>query len=146
MDGHTPKIEESASGHRARLRKRLLDAGPAGFHDYELVEYLLTLTIPRVDTKPIAKKLIAQFGGIGPLLSASAETLKREGLSDATVGRLVRSYKAGQLERILGVRLLSSPERQWQYSQRLSPDSMLFYWASLEIASRYRQAPTIEDQ
>jgi hypothetical protein len=71
--------------------------------------------------------------------------LRRHRLSDATVGRLVRSYRAGQLERILGVRLLSSPERQWQYSQRLSPDSMLFYWASLEIASRYRQAPTIED-
>ena len=88
MDGHTPKIEESPSGHRARLRKRLLDAGPAGFHDYELVEYLLTLTIPRVDTKPIAKRLVAQFGGIGPLLSASAETLKREGLSEATVAAL----------------------------------------------------------
>ena len=88
MDGHTPKIEESPSGHRARLRKRLLDAGPAGFHDYELVEYLLTLTIPRVDTKPIAKRLIAQFGGIGPLLSASAETLKREGLSETTVAAL----------------------------------------------------------
>ncbi len=88
MDGHTPGIEESASGHRSRLRKRLLDAGPDGFHDYELIEYLLTLTIPRVDTKPIAKKLVAQFGGIGPLLSSSAETLKREGLSEATVAAL----------------------------------------------------------
>jgi DNA repair protein RadC len=46
---------ETASGHRARLRKRLLDAGPQGFHDYELIEYLLALTIPRVDTKPLAK-------------------------------------------------------------------------------------------
>ena len=82
------EIEESASGHRSRLRKRLLDAGPDGFHDYELIEYLLTLTIPRVDTKPIAKKLVAQFGGIGPLLSSSAETLKREGLSEATVAAL----------------------------------------------------------
>ena len=88
MDGHAPGIEESASGHRSRLRKRLLDAGPDGFHDYELVEYLLTLTIPRVDTKPLAKKLVAQFGGIGPLLSSSAETLKREGLSEATVAAL----------------------------------------------------------
>ena len=75
-------------GHRARLRERLIAAGPAGFHDYELVEYLLALTIPRVDTKPLAKKLIHDFGGIGPLLSASAEALKREGLSDATVAAL----------------------------------------------------------
>ena len=70
---------EDSAGHRARLRKRLLDAGPEGFHDYELVEYLLALTIPRVDTKPLAKRLIHDFGGIGPLLSASADTLRREG-------------------------------------------------------------------
>jgi DNA repair protein RadC len=90
MHGRVSKIDEtvSASGHRSRLRQRLLDAGPAGFHDYELVEYLLALTIPRVDTKPLAKKLIDDFGGIGPLLAASAETLKREGVSDAAIGAL----------------------------------------------------------
>jgi len=80
--------ENESAGHRARLRKRLLDAGPEGFHDYELIEYLLALTIPRVDTKPLAKKLLLEFGGIGPLLSASAETLRREGLKDSTIGAL----------------------------------------------------------
>ena len=75
-------------GHRARLRDRLLDGGPAGFHDYELIEYLLTLTIPRVDTKPLAKRLLHDFGGIGPLLGASPDTLRREGLSHAAVAAL----------------------------------------------------------
>lgn len=56
--------------------------------DHELVEYLLALAIPRRDTKAQAKKLIAQFGGIGPLLAADAETLKREGLSDGVVAAL----------------------------------------------------------
>ena len=89
MDGHSDKMEKAdASGHRVRLRKRLLDAGPKGFHDYELVEYLLALTIPRVDTTPLAKKLIHDFGGIGPLLTASADALRREGLTDATIGAL----------------------------------------------------------
>ena len=77
-----------SSGHRARLRKRLLEAGPEGFHDHELVEYLLALTIPRVDTKPLAKRLLHDFGGIGPLLSASSDTLRREGLTDPTIGAL----------------------------------------------------------
>ena len=77
-----------ASGHRARLRQRLLDAGPSGFHDYELIEYLLTLTIPRVDTKPLAKRLIDSFGGIGPLLDASPDTLRREGITDPTIAAL----------------------------------------------------------
>ena len=89
MDARTTRQDEAESaGHRARLRKRLLDAGPDGFHDYELVEYLLTLTIPRVDTKPLAKRLIDDFGGIGPLLGSSADTLRREGLTDPTIAAL----------------------------------------------------------
>ena len=66
----------------------MLDAGAEGFLDYELIEYLLTLTIPRVDTKPLAKRLIHDFGGVGPLLSASADTLRREGLTDPTIAAL----------------------------------------------------------
>jgi DNA repair protein RadC len=88
MDERAIKIHDEVGGHRRRLRKRLLDAGAGGFHDYELVEYLLTLTIPRVDTKPLAKKLIHEFGGIGPLLSASADTLRGEGLTEPTVAAL----------------------------------------------------------
>ena len=77
-----------ASGHRARLRQRLFNGGQKALLDHELVEYLLALAIPRRDTKAQAKALIAQFGGIGPLLSADAETLKREGLSDGVVAAL----------------------------------------------------------
>ena len=89
MHGRVSKLEDKDSGgHRARLRARLLDAGAEGFHDYELVEYLLALTIPRVDTKPLAKRLLADFGGIGPLLGASADILRREGLTDATIAAL----------------------------------------------------------
>ena len=89
MDGHANITSEGESGgHRARLRKRLLDAGPTAFHDYELIEYLLALTIPRVDTKPLAKRLLDDFGGIGPLLSASADPLRREGLTDPTIAAL----------------------------------------------------------
>ena len=80
--------DDSSSGHRARLRQRLFDGGGKALLDHELVEYLLTLTIRRIDTKPIAKRLISQFGGIGQLLGADAVTLKREGLSDAAIGAL----------------------------------------------------------
>jgi DNA repair protein RadC len=108
MHGHVIKAEEAGSGgHRARLRKRLLQAGPGGFHDYELVEYLLTLTIPRVDTKPLAKKLIQEFGGIGPLLSASADTLRREGLTDPTIAAL--KIAAAAALRMLETRMEGRP-------------------------------------
>jgi DNA repair protein RadC len=89
MNEHVTKVGEiDQAGHRARLRKRLLGAGAAGFQDYELVEYLLALTIPRVDTKPLAKRLLHDFGGIGPLLSASSATLRREGVTDPTIAAL----------------------------------------------------------
>ena len=89
MDARATNDDEPLSGgHRARLRKRLLEAGPLGFHDYELIEYLLTLTIPRVDTKPLAKRLLHDFGGIGPLLSSSADALRNEGLTDPTIAAL----------------------------------------------------------
>ena len=99
--------EKQAAGHRARLRRKLLDAGPAAFHDYELLEYLLSLTIPRVDTKPLAKRLLHDFGGIGPLLSASADTLRREGLTDPTIGAL-KIAEATAL-RMLEVRIEQQP-------------------------------------
>ncbi len=88
MHGRIAEIASSGSGHRARLRKRLFDGGGKALLDHELVEYLLALAIPRRDTKDQAKALLARFGGIGPLLSASADTLRREGLTDSVIGAL----------------------------------------------------------
>ena len=67
------------SGHRARLRRRLFEGGADALLDHELVEYLLALALPRRDTKPLAKKLIEDFGGFGALLSADAEAIARIG-------------------------------------------------------------------
>ena len=78
----------AGSGHRARLRERLFEGGGKALLDHELVEYLLALAIPRRDTKAQAKALIARFGGIGPLLAASPDALRREGLSDGVIGAL----------------------------------------------------------
>ena len=101
------KDDPRSAGHRSRLRERLLDAGPEGFHDYELIEYLLTLTIPRVDTKPLAKRLLDDFGGIGPLLGASADTLRREGVSEAAIAALKIAHAAAL--RMLEARIEGQP-------------------------------------
>src|SRR3954467_1083428 len=88
MHGRIASSGTSGSGHRERLRKRLFEGGQKALLDHELVEYLLALAIPRRDTKGQAKELVAKFGGIGPLLSASADTLRREGLSESVIGAL----------------------------------------------------------
>ncbi len=78
-----------AAGHRSRLRTRLLDGGNEALQDYELVEYLLALAIPRRDTKPLAKALLREFGGIGALLSADPEALLRiDGVGETAAAAL----------------------------------------------------------
>ena len=83
-----PDPVNDASGHRARLRARLIEGGPEALLDHELIEYLLALAIPRKDTKPMARALLAEFGGLGPLLSADAGALARAGLTDGVVAAL----------------------------------------------------------
>lgn len=78
-----------SSGHRERLRQRLLEGGGDAFHDYELLEYLLALAIPRRDTKPLAKALLAEFGSLPALLAANPKALLRvPGLGEAAATAL----------------------------------------------------------
>ncbi len=78
-----------SQGHRARLRERLLGRGGEALLDHELIEYLLALAIPRRDTKPLAKALLREFGGIGGLLTADAEALSRvAGMGETAVAAI----------------------------------------------------------
>lgn len=64
-------------GHRQRLRARFVKSGLAGFADYEVVELLLTLAIPRSDVKQAAKALIERFGNLRGILDAPLEELQQ---------------------------------------------------------------------
>jgi DNA repair protein RadC len=63
-------------GHRQRLRNRFVKSGLDGFADYEVLELLLTLAIPRSDVKGPAKALIARFGNLRGILDAPLEELR----------------------------------------------------------------------
>ena len=69
------KILPSYREHRKRLRRRFDKSGFEGFHDYEVLELLLTFIIPRKDTKPTAKELIKRFKGLPGVLSADIKQL-----------------------------------------------------------------------
>lgn len=62
-------------GHRARMRSKLELYGPRIFDTYELLEMLLYYAIPYRDTNPIAKRLLAAFGSLDGVLSASVSEL-----------------------------------------------------------------------
>ncbi|MCV0381986.1 MAG: DNA repair protein RadC [Erythrobacter sp.] len=74
----------SGTGHRARLRARLLAGGDEALADYELLEFLLFAGMRQGDTKPAAKALIARFGSLAGVLNADPDALKQvPGVGDA---------------------------------------------------------------
>jgi DNA repair protein RadC len=84
--------EEHYHGHRDRLRQRFREGGDRALADYELLELLLFRLIPRRDTKPIAKALLARFGSLPEVLGAPVQLLtevKGVGESVATDLKLV---------------------------------------------------------
>jgi DNA repair protein RadC len=70
------------------LRERFVSGGRDALPDYELLELLLFMAIPRVDTKPIAKNLIDRFGTFGDVIAAPVERLREEKLSENTIAAL----------------------------------------------------------
>ena len=64
-------------GHRERLRKRFLISGISGFHDYEVLELLLTYVSVQKDCKQIAKELLEKYGNLYTLLSQDSEELQK---------------------------------------------------------------------
>jgi DNA repair protein RadC len=87
----------SVSGHRSRLRARLLTAGSDALADHELIEMVLFLALPRRDTKPVARALIARFGSFASAISATqTELLGVEGLGEAGVAALKTVQAAAQ--------------------------------------------------
>ncbi|PZO47789.1 MAG: hypothetical protein DCF16_17290 [Alphaproteobacteria bacterium] len=61
--------------HRSRLRQRFDEAGAGALADYELLELMLFRTIPRQDTKPLAKALLAKFGDLPAVLAAPVQRI-----------------------------------------------------------------------
>lgn len=73
-----------ADGHRQRMRQRLLKAGPDALADHEMLEMILFIALPRRDTKPIARSMLARFGSFAAAVGAPvAELLDIEGLGEA---------------------------------------------------------------
>jgi len=76
-------------GHRARMREKLLSAGPEALLDHELLEMVLFLALPRRDTKPIARALLARFGSFANAIAAPLPELREiEGLGEAGAAAL----------------------------------------------------------
>ena len=73
-------------GHRERVINKFMTYGADLFADYEFLELMLMCALPRIDVKPLAKKLLAEFGSLNGVLSAPADELtKIKGIKNHTV-------------------------------------------------------------
>lgn len=101
-------------GHRKRLRERFRRGGIEGFHDYEILELLLTYAIPRIDVKPIAKKLIRHFGSLSGVLDATQqeieEVAKVTPYSSTLIGLVKETCGAYLSEKMKDREILSSSQ------------------------------------
>lgn len=111
----TPRVKKPKPhyhGHRDRLRARFSERGADALADYELLELYLFRSIPRVDTKPMAKALIARFGSFAEVIAAPiSEIAEVKGISEKTALELkiiqAAAVHMGR-ESVLGRPVLSS--------------------------------------
>jgi len=121
--GQAPK--DQRAGHRTRLRARFAKTGLAGFHDYEVLELLLTFAIPRRDAKPYARALLVRFGSLRAVFDSRLEDLQSVeniGPSAATLIALLKETADLYLKsQIQGKPILNSTQAVLDYCRhRLS--------------------------
>ena len=115
----TMKDKPDHLGHRQRLREKYRKIGLSGWHDYEILELILTYCIPRRDAKPAAKRLMRKFKTVGAVLDASEEELRKVrdiGPNSAVLLKLFREVAGVYLKSHLKKSdSLSSPEAVCDY-------------------------------
>jgi DNA repair protein RadC len=107
------------AGHRDRLRDRFADAGADALADYELLELFLFRSLPRIDTKPLAKALLKRFGSVAEVLGAPEALLRQvEGVGPGVAADLKLASALAQRmthAEIKGREVLSSWDRVLDY-------------------------------
>jgi len=119
-----------SEGHRQRLRDRFLAGGLEGFHDYEVIELLLTLFTPRKDCKDSAKALLKRF-----------KTL--QGVFEAPVNELCEVQGVGP-KNVFGIKLIPAVSKRFLQqkvvqSEALNNAEALFDFLYHSMSARDRE-------
>ena len=108
----TDAQDSGTDGHRERLRARFLKGDADAMPDYELLELTLFAALPRRDTKPLAKALLARFGSFAEVIAAPrAQLMEVKGVGEAVANHLKIVEAAAQRltkTKVMGRAALSS--------------------------------------
>lgn len=100
--------KEMSKNHRSRLRKRYELGGADSFDDYLMMELILFDFIPRVDTYPMAHRLIDKFGSVENVFRAPKhELIEIEGIGPKTADKI--ELYGSLIERAVSERLCKVP-------------------------------------
>jgi len=99
------KKENSHKNHRKRLKEKVKKFGLECLAYHEILELLLTYTIPRRDTNPIAHNLIKHFGSFSNVVDANYfDLIKVEGVGPESalfinvLSQVMEAYNKNKLE------------------------------------------------
>ena len=137
-------------GHRQRIKEKYQKSRLDNWHDYEILELILTYAIPRKDTKPIAKALLRKFKSIRGVFDAEMEVLNKVNGIGANATILINLFKEVVSLYLLQDLLeqenvISSPKAVYNYLQaslRGAKDE-IFKVVFLNTANRPVKAETI---
>jgi len=136
------KTTHRGQGHRQRLRERFLQNGLQGFHDYEVIELLLSLNTPRKDCKQSAKLLLKRFRTFQGVLEADPELLcEIHGVGPAnSFGiRLIKEVADRYLEkRIISRNVVQNPEDLEAYLRQIMGHRTREVFAGIFLDARNR--------
>lgn len=114
-----PNDINSNGEHRKMLKERFLRGSLDGFHNAEVLEFLLSYASPRRDIKGVAKALIKHFKGFRGVFDASIDELKAvEGVTEnaAILIKLVKGVAGEYLkERMMVKDVIGCPEDVLDY-------------------------------
>ena len=152
MEKDSKDIKENLhKDHRLRVFERLENDGLDSFYDHEILELLLFYTIPRMDTNPIAHRLIKEFGSLSGVMDADVKSLEKvQGVSLKSavllklIPQLLRRYSLG---RTTGKPALDSFEKASQYAKDLmtGENREVFYILCLDIKNRLLKAEKLKE-
>ena len=120
VNNNSEKQESVHMGHRQRMRNGIVqNGGFVGMADHEVLEYILSMAIPRKDTNPIAHKLINYFGSFSNVLDADVKDLvKIDGIGERTAvflnsfQHILKRYKE---DKATSIKVLSNSKQVREY-------------------------------
>lgn len=113
--------DDTHKGHRLRLKRQFLQNGIDSLTTVQVLEMLLFYSVPRVDTNPLAHRLLDHFGGLAEVLDADFAQLRQvEGVSESTATHIVfasQLFRRYQREKVQNITIFNSFEEIQQYLQ-----------------------------